>query len=182
MKIIAKIIKEVIICIRIILLNIICRNNIKIKNKINKIKIYDSEVGRYNYIGPGVIINNTKIGNYCSIAAYSQIGGMEHPIESISTSTYLNDKIIQKRTIIENDVWIGAGVYIKSGIRIGQGAVIGAGSIVTKDINPYCVAYGVPAIEKRKRFIDKKINNIINMKYWIYKPRKARTIIKREIE
>ena len=49
------------------------------------------------------------------------------------------------RIIIEDDVWIGANCVICPDIRIGRGAVIGAGSVVTKDIEPFEIAGGVPA-------------------------------------
>jgi acetyltransferase-like isoleucine patch superfamily enzyme len=49
------------------------------------------------------------------------------------------------------DVWIGAGCKILNGVRIGEGSVIGAGSVVTKDIDPYSVAFGLPAKVVRSR-------------------------------
>ena len=44
---------------------------------------------------------------------------------------------------------IGGGSKILPGITIGEHALIGAGSVVTKDIPPRAVAYGVPAEVKR---------------------------------
>lgn len=52
--------------------------------------------------------------------------------------------------IIEEDVWLGANVVVMPGITIGKGAIIGANSVVTKDIPPYSVAVGAPAIIKKK--------------------------------
>ncbi|MFT8890036.1 MAG: DapH/DapD/GlmU-related protein [Ethanoligenens sp.] len=45
---------------------------------------------------------------------------------------------------IGKNVWIGSGVQILPGITIGNYSVIGAGSVVTSDIPPNVVAYGVP--------------------------------------
>lgn len=45
---------------------------------------------------------------------------------------------------IGNDVWIGSGSIILPGVTIGSGTTIGAGSVVTKDIPPNVLAYGVP--------------------------------------
>lgn len=55
--------------------------------------------------------------------------------------------------IIEDDVWIGANAVVTSGVRIGRGVVIGAGSVVTRSIDPFTVAAGVPArvIRSRRR-------------------------------
>lgn len=46
---------------------------------------------------------------------------------------------------IGNDVWIGRRAIIMPGVTIGDGVIIGAGAVVTKNIEPYMVAVGVPA-------------------------------------
>jgi acetyltransferase-like isoleucine patch superfamily enzyme len=58
-----------------------------------------------------------------------------------------------KKTVIEDDVWMGARVLIINGSRIGKGSVIGAGSLVNKDIPPYSIAVGNPVrvIDSRYR-------------------------------
>jgi len=53
--------------------------------------------------------------------------------------------------VIDDDVWLGAGVIVLNGVTIGRGAVIGAGAVVTKDVPPYSVAVGVPAVVVRRR-------------------------------
>ena len=35
---------------------------------------------------------------------------------------------------------------VMPGVTIGEGAIIGAGSVVTKDVPPYSVATGNPAV------------------------------------
>lgn len=52
--------------------------------------------------------------------------------------------------IIKDGAHIGIGSIIMPGVTIGEGAVIGAGSVVTKDIEAYSVAVGVPAKTIRK--------------------------------
>lgn len=57
------------------------------------------------------------------------------------------------KIVIGEDVWIGANAVILPNVTIGKGAVIGAGAVVTKDIQPYSMAVGVPArvIELNRR-------------------------------
>ncbi|KAJ5755217.1 hypothetical protein N7533_004760 [Penicillium manginii] len=47
--------------------------------------------------------------------------------------------------IIEADCWIGARATILDGVRIGSGTTIAAGAVVTRDIEPRCLAGGIPA-------------------------------------
>lgn len=50
---------------------------------------------------------------------------------------------------IEDYARIGGGTKMLSRITVGEHALVGAGSVVTKDIPPKAVAYGVPAEVKR---------------------------------
>ena len=52
-------------------------------------------------------------------------------------------------------VWIGYNVSILKGVTIGEGAIIGACSVVTKDVEPYSIVAGNPAVTVR-RGIDKR--------------------------
>lgn len=49
------------------------------------------------------------------------------------------------RTIIEDNVFIGASSIILPGVTIGCGSIIGAGSVVTKDLPAHVVVAGNPA-------------------------------------
>jgi acetyltransferase-like isoleucine patch superfamily enzyme len=40
---------------------------------------------------------------------------------------------------------LGADVKVLAGVSIGNGCVVGAGSVVTKNLEPYAIAVGVPA-------------------------------------
>lgn len=52
--------------------------------------------------------------------------------------------------VIEDDVFIGSNVRILKGVTIGRGAVIGNQSVVTRDVPPYCIATGAPAVLRRR--------------------------------
>lgn len=54
-----------------------------------------------------------------------------------------------KPIVIEDDVWIGRRAIIMGGVTIGKGAVIGAAAVVTKDVPPYTIAAGNPAVVKK---------------------------------
>lgn len=44
-------------------------------------------------------------------------------------------------------VWIGFGCKILKGVTIGEGAIVAAGSVVTKDVQPWTVVGGNPAVK-----------------------------------
>ena len=48
--------------------------------------------------------------------------------------------------IIESKVWVGFDVTILKGVIVGEGAVIGAKSVVTKNVEPWTVVAGNPAV------------------------------------
>ncbi len=47
--------------------------------------------------------------------------------------------------MIGRDVWLGVGVTVLGGVTLGEGCIVGAGAVVTADLAPYTIAYGVPA-------------------------------------
>jgi acetyltransferase-like isoleucine patch superfamily enzyme len=91
-----------------------------------------------------------KIGNNVSIAGEVRIFTMEHDVNS---SDFHEDAA---PVIIEDFVVIGTRVIILPGVTIGKGAVVAAGAVVTKDIDPYTVVGGVPAVFIKDRTKDLK--------------------------
>ena len=149
--------KHIINLIIVLVKIILSRNQINIfTNTISFwAKIYDSEIGSYNYIGPNVVINNTHIKNYCSIAPNVVIGGMEHNYSNFSTSTKLYSEQKTRKTIIKDDVWIGANVFIRMGVTVGKGSIIGSNSVVLKDVPPLSIVVGNPGRILKSRFSEK---------------------------
>tara|TARA_B100001939_G_scaffold335203_1_gene336992 strand:+ start:1809 stop:2372 length:564 start_codon:yes stop_codon:yes gene_type:complete len=45
--------------------------------------------------------------------------------------------------------WIGTRSIILKGVTIGEGAIVAAGSVVTKNVSPYTLVGGNPAIKKK---------------------------------
>lgn len=89
-----------------------------------------------------------EIGAHTLIAQGSYITDSDHVFADPDTPLAAQGMRVKGPTVIEDNVWIGANVVVTSGVRIGRGSVIGAGSVVTRDIPPYSIAYGVPAMAR----------------------------------
>jgi sugar O-acyltransferase (sialic acid O-acetyltransferase NeuD family) len=49
------------------------------------------------------------------------------------------------RVILQTKAFIAAGAVVVSRVVIGESTVVGAGAVVTRDLPPHVMAYGVPA-------------------------------------
>jgi len=114
------------------------------------------EIGDNVSFNSNVMINadiggNIKIGSNVLMGPNVVVRASNHMFKNktipIAEQGHLSGSII-----IEDDVWIGANVVILPNVSIGKGSVIGAGAVVTKDIDCFSIAVGVPAkvIDQRK--------------------------------
>lgn len=85
------------------------------------------------------------IGNNVSIAGEVRIYTMEHDIDSPDFAE------VGAPVVIEDYAVIGTRVTILPGVTIGKGAVVASGAVVTKDVAPYTVVGGVPAMFIKNR-------------------------------
>jgi bifunctional UDP-N-acetylglucosamine pyrophosphorylase/glucosamine-1-phosphate N-acetyltransferase len=84
---------------------------------------------------------------------FSYVGDAEIGVEvniGAGTVTCNYDGVRKHRTIIEDGAFIGSDVMLVAPVRIGCDARIGAGSVVTHDIAPRCMAFGIPARIRRE--------------------------------
>lgn len=111
--------------------------------------------------------NNVNIGEYTHITCINSIciesGVLTGRFVTITDNSH--GKTIKEDVAIEpwrrelvssgpvrigKNVWLGDKVTVLPNVTIGEGAIVGANSVVTKDIPPYCVAAGCPAIVIKK--------------------------------
>ena len=115
--------------------NVIIGNYVKIQNNVS---VYEGvELQDYVFCGPSMVFTNIKIPR------------SEFP---------QNKSIKYKKTLVKKSASIGANATIVCGITIGEFALVGAGSVVTKDVKPFEMVYGVPA--KHQGWVSKAGNTL----------------------
>ena len=137
----------------------------------------DLSVGAYTYIRSGSeLLNVSKIGRFCSIGNNVVIGQdrAAHPVDWITTHpfaqslTSLEYKPVVLPVSIGHDVWVGRDAMVLEGVSIGTGAIIAARSLVTKDVPPYAIVGGVPAIIIRYRHPPEVVERLLESSWWLF--------------
>ena len=145
-------------------------------------RIAHSTIGDYSYCDRFADIANTTLGKFANIAAFVRIGATDHPMEKASlhhfhyrSASYFDDAADDaawfahrqtRRTMIGHDTWIGHGAQVRPEVTIGHGAVIAGGAIVTKDVAPYMIVAGIPAVPLRARFSDAVAERMLALAWW----------------
>ncbi len=127
-----------------------------------------AEIGENCTLGKGVYIdwevkigNNVKIENYACIfhSATIEDGAFIGPNVILTNDRYPRsidpDGTLKKEAknadwemghiIIRRGASIGSGSIVITDLEIGEFSMIGAGSVVTKDVPPQALVFGVPA-------------------------------------
>lgn len=69
-------------------------------------------------------------------------------------------------TRIGNDVWLGMDAVVMPGVTVGDGAIVGARSVVLRDVEPYTIVGGNPAIKRKRRFSLPAIEQLLTIQWW----------------
>lgn len=114
--------------------NVIIGNRVKVQNNIS---IYDGvELEDDVFLGPSMVFTNV-----------------------VNPRSFIVRKEEFKKTLLKKGCSIGANATIVCGITIGEFALIGAGSVVTKEVKPFEMVYGVPA--KHQGWVSKAGHNLL---------------------
>jgi acetyltransferase-like isoleucine patch superfamily enzyme len=152
------------------------------------------DVGRYTYGHEQITVHHwgepaeLRIGSFCSIAdrVHVFLGG-NHRVDWVTTYPFAEfpeswpqshaikgHPATNGDVVVGNDVWIGSNATIMSGVTIADGAVIGADSCVTRDVAPYAIVAGNPALEIRRRFDVETIAALLRLRWWDWSDERIR--------
>lgn len=103
------------------------------------------ELGNYSELGTNCIIqSNTFIGDNVIMGPDVKIYTKNHKFDRLDLPIQ-DQGHTEEKTVIGNDVWLGANVIVLPGVTIGNHVVVAAGAVVTKDIPDYAIVGGIPA-------------------------------------
>jgi UDP-2-acetamido-3-amino-2,3-dideoxy-glucuronate N-acetyltransferase len=102
--------------------NVVVGNNVKIQNNVS---LYDGVICEDDvFIGPSAVFTNV-----------------------INPRSGVSRKNEFRKTIIRKGATVGANATILCGNEIGSYAFIGAGAVVTKNVLPFAIVVGNPAVQ-----------------------------------
>ncbi len=124
--------------------------NLTLKPKVNIKYPWFLKIGNNVWIGETAWIDNfvkvTIEDNVCvSQGALLLTGNHDY-----KKSTF---DLIPKEIYLEKGVWIGAKSVVCGGVRCMSHSVLAVNSVASKNLNPYKIYQGNPAIEVRERII-----------------------------
>ena len=145
-------------------------------------RVLNSELGDYSYTDRYADLANCTVGKFANLASFVRVGPTDHPMANASlhhflyrSADYWDDSgpdeaffaaRAARRARIGHDTWIGHGAVIRPEVTVGDGAVVGAGAVVTKDVAPYTVVAGVPAVPLRRRLPEAVAERMRALAWW----------------
>ncbi len=121
---------------------------------------HDSDIGPLSHLRPGTrVCTGAHIGNFAELKKttlgpgahqghFSYLGDATvgaHVNVAAGTITCNFDGARKHPTIIGDHAFIGSDTLLVAPVEVGEGAKTGAGSVVTHDVPPHTLVYGVPA-------------------------------------
>lgn len=141
-----------------------------------------STIGDYSYCDRMADIANAEVGKFSNIASCVRIGATDHPMDKASlhhfhyrSADYFDDAehdtawFDHRRSrcaTIGHDTWLGHGAQVRPDVTIGHGAVVAGGAIVTRDVPPYMIVAGIPAVPLRARYSRDIADRMMALAWW----------------
>jgi len=111
--------------------------------------VFGLEVTPRCSIGPGLLLPHTS----GTVIGALSIGSNVTVFQGVTLGVKFADLDFTAavRTVVGDNVLIGAGAKVLGGIQIGNNVVISANSVVIEDVPDGAVMVGVPAVERKHR-------------------------------
>lgn len=129
-----------------------CGKNVNIERGASFGSGFRLKIGNNSGIGINCNVpGNIEIGNNVMMAPNCYIFSNNHGFDRIDIPMIEQGHTIQKKTVIEDDVWIGRQVFFTAGRTVKKGSIIAVGCVLTKDFPEYSIIGGNPSIIIKSR-------------------------------
>jgi putative colanic acid biosynthesis acetyltransferase WcaF len=92
-------------------------------------------------------VDRIRIGAHATVSQYAMLCTAGHDISDPHM------RLTHAPIEIADQAWVCARAFVAPGVTIATGAVVGACSVVTKDVKPWTVVAGNPAVEIKQRVL-----------------------------
>lgn len=99
-------------------------------------------------VGDGAEIYNpapVRLGSHAILSQNSYLCGATHDFDSPGFP------LLAYAMEVGPYAWVAARACVTPGVKIGEGAVLGLASVATRDLEPWCVYAGSPAVKVKQR-------------------------------
>lgn len=93
-------------------------------------------------------VNKIKLGKHATVSQQAFLCTASHNIYS------QEHELTNAPVVLGDYAWVAAGAFVGMGVTIGEGAVVGARAAVFRDVEPWNVVGGNPAVVIKKRIIN----------------------------
>lgn len=112
------------------------------------------EVGMFACLGESVNCycgGGLRIGDYVTVSQFSHICTLTHDYKDYRAP------IVRRPVVLEKQAWVCADSFVGPGVTVGNGAVVGARGVVCKDVEPWTIVAGNPALFVKTRDMNKRL-------------------------
>lgn len=128
--------------------------NVHIYNNATIYYPWNLTVGEWSAIGEFVFIYNlgpVTIGRQVTLSLGAKLCAGSHDY------TRADMPLLTPPIVIGDQSWICADAFVGPGVTVGEGAVIGARAVAMRDVAPWTVVAGNPAVEVKRREMRGKV-------------------------
>ncbi len=132
------------------------------------LRLFGATVGRDVRVRPSVLVeqpwnltigDNSSIGDRAIIYCLGKVTIGDHV--SISQGAHLcagthdyrkpDMPLLRPPIVVKDYAWIAADAFVGPNITVGEGAILGAAAVAMKDLEPWSVYSGNPAVKVKER-------------------------------
>ncbi len=109
---------------------------------------WNLKMGHNSCLGDGVIVyclGKVTIGDRVSISQHAHLCAGTHDYN------HAEMPLLRPPITVEDDAWLAADSFVGPNVTIGEGAVLGARAVAMRDIDPWTIYSGNPAVIIRTR-------------------------------